>query len=492
MKKIGNIPNLKLSQKPGLVMSPQLQQAIHLLQLSNVELSAYIEEQIAQNPLLEKEKPQESDISLPSSEAADEKVRDNLELGTGNDIELDVPQYLRDTGSSHLGNSRARSQSTNFQSTYETQDWIESLPQDLTLSDYLNAQLNMVFGDPIDIVIGQNLIDMLDSAGYFVGNIDQVVQNVEVSHAHVEMVLGKMKSFEPVGVFAQSLKECLTLQLSDKGMLDSEMEILLNDLHSIARFDISKLMRLTGLSKEELGKKIEVLKSLNPKPGETFGNVLSPAIEPDVFIRRGVNNKWVVELNTETLPKVLINNEYLKEISDLGKDESTRTYVSDLQARAGWLIRATHQRANTILNVASEILKFQKDFFEKGQKYMHPLTLQQVAEEIDMHKSTVSRVTANKFVETPFGVFELKYFFPAAVQSLSGKQVFSVIAVQELIRSLLDTETIDEVFSDDEIVDYLKQQDVDVSRRTVSNYREDLGLKSSVERRRQIKHLGFH
>ena len=324
--------------------------------------------------------------------------------------------------------------------------------------------------------------------GYLRADIHDISENLGVSPARVQSLLTQLQSFEPTGVFARNLQECLALQLREKDTLDVAMQALLDNLELLAKHDLTKLMKLCEVDKEELLMRVKRLKSLAPKPGLAFGGEMAAAIEPDVFVRETPQGGWAVELNSDTLPRVLVDKRYYNEICAVATDAASKEFMSECHANANWLVKSLDQRARTILKVSSEIIKQQDGFFAFGIDHLRPLNLKTVAEAIEMHESTVSRVTSNKFMSTPRGVFELKYFFTASIPSIEGGEGHSAEAVRHKIKILISEETAETVKSDDKLVNLLRAQGIDIARRTVAKYRESMGIPSSVERRRIFKH----
>jgi RNA polymerase sigma-54 factor len=302
----------------------------------------------------------------------------------------------------------------------------------------------------------------------------------------VEAVIAKLQGLEPAGVFARSLEECLALQLKDRNRFDPAMAALVAHLDLVAKRDHAALRQLCRVDLDDLKDMIAELRALNPKPGHAFGSEPVQPVIPDVLVRASPEGAWIIELNTETLPRVLINNQYLARVSSAARSED-KLYLSECQANATWLVKSLDQRAKTILKVAREIVRQQDAFLVLGVQHLRPLNLRNVAEAIEMHESTVSRVTSNKYMATPRGIFELKYFFTTAIASSDGDgDAHSAEAVRHRIKDLVAQEG-DDVLSDDTIVEKLKAQGVDIARRTVAKYREGLGIPSSVQRRRERK-----
>lgn len=498
-------PKLQQRQSQSLVMTPQLQQAIKLLQLNNIELSAFIEEQLEKNPLLERgsgtdNRRDEASASSNETSLDQGSASEGLKLdGTGADASqsFDAPDHAvdseagpaeRQSNSSHDGLDRHRLGRDFSVGGGDDYDPMSNQAEVRSLSDVLTEQLGLAIHDEKDRLIGQYLIDQVDENGYFRGTAEDIAERLGVATLRVSSVLTTLKTFEPTGVFAQNLAECLSLQLKEQKKLDDVMTTILENLEMVARHDLPKLAKLADLSLERLKDRLGLIRSLSPKPGLAYGGDMAAAIAPDVFIRETPQGGWSVELNTETLPRVLVNNQYVAEISKLTTDESSKAFISECHQSANWLVRSIDQRARTILKVAIEIVKQQDEFFAFGLDHMRPLNLKTVADAIEMHESTVSRVTSNKFMSTPRGMFELKFFFSAAIPSTSGGEAYSAEAVRHKIKILIGEEfDVKSVKSDDKIVSLLRDQGVDVARRTVAKYREALGIASSVERRRQFK-----
>ena len=486
-------PKLQLKQGQSLVMTPQLQQAIKLLQLSNIELAAFVDEQLESNPLLERgtgdENRRGEDISLDDVPSGGDVT---FETPAASAADLDAPDHAiapeataADVGGSVDWSKAGSGGSFNSSGDY---DAAANTAADISLIDHLTEQLSMSGLEGTERLIAQHLIDHVDENGYLRASLEDLAENLGVSLARVQSLVTQMQSFEPTGVFARDLRECLSLQLREKNSLDEPMQALLDHLELLAKHDLSKLMKLCELNKEDLLTYIKQLKSLAPKPGLAYGGDMAAAIAPDVFIRETVQGGWAVELNSDTLPRVLVDNRYYNEVSAIATDEESKTFMSECHANANWLVKSLDQRARTIMKVASEIVKQQDGFFAYGVDHMRPLNLKTVAEAIEMHESTVSRVTSNKFMSTPRGVFELKYFFTASIPSIDGGEAHSAEAVRNKIKILIGEETAGSVKSDDKLVTLLRAQGIDIARRTVAKYRESMGIPSSVERRRVFKH----
>lgn len=474
---------LDLRQSQNLVMTPQLQQAIKLLQLNNVELLEFIEAEIAQNPLLEK-LPTEAETEAAEKPAPEQNdnVQEDFDSGwTGNEAEGPQQSSDFDAGTAMIGAGGNR----NFDELDETSD--SFLTRTETLREHLVEQLNMTFDDARDRLIGAMLIDLVDEAGYLREGYDDLAVKLGCDEARVETLLAVMKKFSPSGIFARDLKECLTLQLEEQGKLDKPMSILLDNLNLLAGHDMEALAKKCDVNGLYLLDMIGDIKSLNPKPAANFDHVVVQTAIPDVLMKRlpkNLGGGWRVELNTETLPRVLVNNEYYTKVSQNSKDKKDREYITTQLNNANWLVKSLDQRAQTILKVASEIVEQQDAFFNFGIEFLRPLTLKDIAEVIGMHESTVSRVTTNKYIGTPRGIFELKYFFSTALVSADGVS-HSSESIKARVKSLIDAEKPGEILSDDAIVDILQKEGIDIARRTVAKYREMLNIPSSVQRRKQ-------
>jgi RNA polymerase sigma-54 factor len=354
-----------------------------------------------------------------------------------------------------------------------------------TLADHLAEQLVLAISDPARRMIGQHLIDLVDESGYLGGDLAVVGERLGAPRSEVEAVLAILQGFDPSGVCARSLEECLALQLREHDRFDPVMATLVAHLDLLARRDLPALRRVCGVDDEDLRDMIAEVRRLNPKPGLAFGSTLVQPIVPDVFVRSALDGGFVVELNSDTLPRVLVNQSYHAEVARTAKGEKDKAYLADCLQSATWLIRALDQRAKTILKVSTEIVRQQDAFFVQGVQHLRPLNLKTIAEAIGMHESTVSRVTANKYMATSRGIFELKYFFTSAIAAADGGEAHSAEAVRDRIRRLIDGERPHDVLSDDTIVEKLRDAGIGIARRTVAKYREAMRIPSSVRRRRE-------
>ncbi|HTM71802.1 MAG TPA: RNA polymerase factor sigma-54 [Pseudolabrys sp.] len=489
---------LEIRQSQALVMTPQLLQAIKLLQLSSLDLAAYVEGELERNPLLERaesEAPVSESAPEPQAggdaKAADwagdelETSRTAIEERLGTELE----NVFDDDGAGKTavpdappGYSQWSGVGSGGAEGYDLEAFASA---ERTLSDHLTDQLALAVIDPVDRMIGQYLVDMVDEAGYLAGDIAAVAEKLGASVARVETVLTVLQRFEPVGVFARNLTECLALQLKERDRFDPAMQVLVQNLDLLAKRDLPGLRRLCGVGDEDLVDMIAEIRDLNPKPGLAFGSSTVQPVVPDVFVRAAPDGSWQVELNSDTLPKVLINQRYYAEVSKTTRNDKDKSYLAECFQTATWLVRALDQRAKTILKVSSEIVRQQDAFLVHGVEHLRPLNLKTVAAAISMHESTVSRVTANKYMATSRGIFELKYFFTPAIASADGGEAHSAEAVRHRIKQMIDAEGPRGVLSDDIIVDKLKEAGIDIARRTVAKYREAMRIPSSVQRRRE-------
>ena len=497
---------LEFRQTQALVMTPQLMQAIKLLQLSNLDLAAYVEGELERNPLLERATENETDaepsalVSEPEPPPHEPSAADWLgdDLATSRAaIEDRLGTRLDNVFPEDSGEAPARrggempasySEWANVgaggrdEGDYNLEAFVSA---ETTLADHLAEQLMLAIADPGRRIIGQHLIDLVDDAGYLSGDLAAVAERLGAPPAEVESVLAILQTFDPPGVCARNLTECLGLQLRERDRFDPAMQALIEHLDLVAKRDFAALRRLCGVGEEDLSEMIAELRRLNPKPGLAFGSAVVQPIVPDVLVRRSRDGGWNVELNSDTLPKVLVNQTYCAQIAGAARTETEKAYLADCMQSASWLVRALDQRARTILKVATEIVRQQDGFFAHGVQHLRPLNLKAVADAIGMHESTVSRVTANKYMATIRGIFELKYFFTSAIPAAGGGDAHSAEAVRHRIKQLIDAEAPDAILSDDTIVERLHDAGIDIARRTVAKYREAMRIPSSVQRRRE-------
>ena len=491
---------LELRQGQALVMTPQLQQAIKLLQLSNIELNSFVETELERNPLLERPddyaepvvaEPERAAIGDdgPEAQGADEWLASGeaaadpaaaLDTAYENiDPEADVSDHSMPMDS---GWASTRSGSQSIDDGEFNLD--ATLAEEKTLHDHLREQLPLAFADPVRRLIATNLVDLVDETGYLRGDLDDLADRLGAPLALVEDTLRSLQRLDPAGCSARSLAECLTLQLKESNRYDSVIGTLIDNLHLLAQHNLPALRRLCKVDQSELSEMIAEIRGLNPKPGLKFGSVIVQTVVPDVIVRPRSDGAWRVELNSETLPKVLVNQSYFSVVASSAKNSKDKVYLQECLQTANWLVKSLDQRARTILKVSEEIVRQQDAFFAYGVQHLRPLNLKTVADAIGMHESTVSRVTSNKYLATNRGIFELKYFFTSSIASSAEGEAHSSESVRHRIKQMIDAERAEDILSDDKLVDMLKASGMDIARRTVAKYREGMHIASSVQRRR--------
>jgi len=489
---------LELRQGQGLVITPQLQQAIKLLQLSNLELEAYVDGELERNPLLQRDdRDNEAEPEVAARESEDfasDQIPDGAaeaQMDMSHDAESSPGE--RATGDSaeagQAGGAIDWSRAGNGGSGFEDGEDMESrLSREKSLSDHLHDQLAAAGFVGPEAAAATVLIDSVDEGGYLRCDLAETAERLGCDLTFLEDVLRMLQGFEPVGVFARDVRECLMIQLKDRNRCDPAMLALLDNLDLLAKRDMAGLRRACGVDDEDLREMIAELRALTPRPGASFGGEPSQPVTPDVYVREGLGGMWNVELNTDTLPRLLVDQRYHARVAGAARTEQEKVFVSDCLTSANWLVKSLDQRAKTILKVASEIVRQQDGFLAFGVEHLRPLNLKTVADAIGMHESTVSRVTSNKYIATPRGLFELKFFFTSGIASTGGGEAHSSESVRHRIRQLIDAENSEiDVHSDDRIVEILKETGVDIARRTVAKYREAMRIPSSVERRRMLK-----
>jgi RNA polymerase sigma-54 factor len=492
---------LEIRQGQSLVMTPQLQQAIKLLQLSNIELAEYCEAELEKNPLLERDDSAAAPVAenvaaeVPAANERADEGRLEKELAREDfsktaDMDAAAHDNMYDGDIAPRAAEGPSGQLTDWTSVksgnaFEGEDGMESsLAPAETLKDHLEAQLAIAALLPEDRMIASALIESVDEAGYLRADLGELTERLGCEIEDVEAVLGVVQGFDPLGVAARDLAECLAIQLRAQDRLDPAMQALLTRLDLVARRDMAQLTQLCGVDSEDIADMIGEIRGLSPKPGLIFGAEPVTPVVPDVFVRVGPDGGWLIELNSDTLPRLLVNNRYYSKVAKGARDKDSKNYLVDCLNSANWLVKSLDQRARTILKVASEIVRQQDAFLTHGVRHLRPLNLRIVADAIQMHESTVSRVTSNKYIATPRGVFELKYFFTASIQSIGGAESHSAEAVRDRIREMIENEAPREILSDDRIVSLLTADGVNIARRTVAKYREAMRIPSSVERRR--------
>ena len=495
------VQRLEMRQGQSLVMTPQLLQAIKLLQLSHLDLVSYVEAELERNPLLEAaDRDGEGGADLALAElghgAAETLRAGDIDLSRG---EIDADQgpaldnvfddapatVLPDAGTDAFTLSTPAWQKSGGSFEGDDTDFAARLVDEPTLHEHLLRQLDLATASGIDRLIGRHIIDAVDEAGYLSESCELLADHLGVGIAEVERVLATVQRFSPTGIAARTLAECLANQLRERNRFDPAMEALVGRLDLVARRDMTALRRVCGVDDDDLADMLAEIRQLDPKPGHAFGGGPVQTLVPDVFVRAAPDGSWLVDLNPDTLPKVLVNQAYHAKVSRQAKGEAEKSFISECLQNANWLTRSLEQRQKTILKVASEIVRQQDGFFAHGVAFLRPLNLKTVADAIGMHESTVSRVTSNKAIGTARGTLEMKYFFTASIPSASGAEAHSSEAVRHRIRQLVDGEGAEDILSDDALVQRLKREGIDIARRTVAKYRESLRIPSSVDRRRE-------
>ena len=473
--------NLKLKQSQSLVMTPQLQQAIKLLQLNNLELSNLIYKELEENPFLENES---SDENIELAEEKTDDVDESFASGESLSDEPKIDDYENrwDLDSTQINSRKGlNSDSTDPGSVLE-----QTLAEKITLKSILKNQAQLEFSIDNEKKIAELLIDYIEPSGWLLQSLEELESFSGFTKEQIESVLKRMQKFDPSGVFARNLKECLSLQLENEDSLTEKNKIIIDNLELLGEGSLRELQKLTNMNDEDLKESIRKIRLLNPKPGFKYSEENSDLLSPDVIVTKN-DKEWSVELNNSTLPKVTVNNEYVNEIEALRCSESDKKFISENINSAKWLLKAIEQRNITTLKISSEIVNQQKEFFEKGKKFLKPMILKDVAKKIDMHESTVSRVTANKLILTPRGIFEMKIFFSASINSMNEGESHSAASVRESLKKLITNEPLNSPFSDEALVGKLQLEGINLARRTVAKYRELLNIPSSSTRRRMMK-----
>jgi len=491
-------PRLDLRQSQSLVMTPQLQQAIKLLAASNLEIESFIAEALEANPLLDTgapspDEPERGEVAvvLPEDAPADQLMA----LGGGEgDAPLDLASVDRDwdTGDGEARNARdaewgaAAGGGGDFD---DLPDWEQLRAAEVTLSEHLEAQVGALTTDTRTAFVARHIIGLLDEAGYLATPIDEVADDLSVELFEAEAALALVQSLDPSGVGARNLAECIAIQAREADRYDPCMAALIANLDLVARGEVERLKRLCRVDDEDFADMLRELRSYNPRPGLAFMPSATGTVVPDILITANASGGWDIALNEDTLPKLIVNRGYFLELNAGAANKESQGWLKEKLADAHWLIRALDQRQKTILKTAAEIVRQQDGFFRRGVAELRPLTLREVAEKIEMHESTVSRVTSNKYLACARGTFELKYFFTSGVASADGEGASSA-AIKARIKALIDAETAKDILSDQQLAEMLQKEGFDLARRTVAKYREAIGLGSSAERRRAKKLAG--
>ncbi len=475
---------LQARQTQSLVITPQLMQAIRLLQMSSLELERFVAAELEQNPLLEED--EEGGAAAPTPTDGGEATADTEIAADNTALEaIDAERsdlFPNDSGydasPAHSPGNTAVAPSAPAEFGVE-----QTLAARPSLDELLERKIDAVFTDPAERAIALALTAGLDEAGYLTIEIEAVARSLDVAPERVELVLGTCQDIAPTGVFARSLAECLELQLAERGRLDQPMQTLLANLEALAAGRSAELAALCGAGHAGLKRLVAELRSLDPKPGLAFVHEPTRTLVPDVFVRPGPDSDWIVELNDAVLPRLIVNNSYYAHVSSRSAPQE-RAFLDECRDKAKWLTKSLDQRARTMLRVATQIVRRQEGFLTDGVTHLKPLNLRMIADTLGIHESTVSRASANKTIATPRGIYEFRYFFTGAIPASAGGEAHSSEAVKHRIRKTIMEESPDAVLSDDAIVALLSREGVEIARRTVAKYREAMRIGSSVERRR--------
>jgi RNA polymerase sigma-54 factor len=453
---------LTIEQTQKLSMTPELIQAIKILQLNNMDLTDYVQTELLENPILEEDKRAAENDGEPAVVEID--IRDKI-----------VEDNYDDDNYKQWENS----------SDHEDYSFEQYTSAEETLQDFLNEQLQLSRLEGRQKEICSFIIDAIDDNGYLTMTTEEIMAAFDAEEDEVENVLAYVQNMEPSGVGARNLAECLEIQLAARGLLTDEMEFVIeNMLQDVADNKISAIAREVGLKNDQVQQMIDLLRTLEPKPGRQFatGGETTRYVVPDIIVEK-INGEYVVSTNETSIPKLMVSSYYSQLSQSAKHDEELNKYLTNRFNSAMWLIRSIEQRKQTIFNVAVAIVHYQIDFFDNGEKYIRTLTLKQIADELGIHESTVSRAINGKYMQSPRGVFELKYFFSSGVSVSSGEGLSSN-SVKSIIKDMIDGEDQKKPLSDQDMVEMLKEKGIEISRRTVAKYRESMGIQSSSKRRR--------
>lgn len=470
--------DLTIEQTQKLVMTPELIQAIQILQFNTQELDSYVQEQLLTNPVLEQ----------GASAAGESQERHDQEAGSGEEVsapekgdsDIDWKEYLKDRQYDDISYRQWE-----YKDPEEKENSYEQYTTyDVTLPEHLMFQLQFASHKKGCRNVGRYIIESLDENGYMTSTVEEIARATGVSEDKIEEVLDIIHTFDPAGVGARDLKECLLIQMQHKGMLTDEYETVIKDhLEDIAANRLGAISKAMGIPVKEIQEMADVIKLLEPKPGRQFASQTDTRyIVPDVLVER-VDDEYVVTVNDSSTPHLMVSSYYEKLLTEAEKDSNLSKYLTDRLNSAVWLIKSIDQRKQTIYNVVKAVVKYQKDFFDKGSKYLKTLTLKQIAEEVGIHESTVSRSINGKYLQSPMGVFEIKYFFSGGVAGDQGEGISSK-SIKSFIKEIVDSEDPKSPYSDQAMVEMLKEKGIDISRRTVAKYRDEMNILSSSKRRR--------
>ena len=483
--------NLNIKQKQSLVMTPQLQQAIKLLQLTNLELKQFLEEQTFDNPFInveeETQASEKKDLDIIPSEKNDSNSEQVLanETTSFSDDPTSNEDYDNRFDNANIDYGIAANSKSN-----NGEDWdliASTVPNhEKSLIAHIEDQLPYLLNTPREHFIARFFLEALEPSGWLGKSLDDIQIEAGTDYDDLENILVKLQAVEPTGLFARNLSECLRLQISDKGLMCNELSILLDNLLLLGKGDLKGLMKRIGCNEQKIKEFLVIIRSVDPKPGSSFSSEDSNNHKPDLLVRK-MGGDWIVDLNRSTLPSININEDYAKKLSPQGRNNKIDDYASQAISSARWLKRALEQRNITTLKIAAEIIKRQSSFLEKGMDFLQPLSLKDIATAIKMHESTVSRVTNGLMVATPKGTFPLKSLFSVTIETEDKENSKSAAAVRNMIKKILHEEKGDKPLSDDIIAKLVSKNGVKLARRTVAKYREMLNIPSSSERKRRAK-----
>ncbi len=490
--------SLNLRQKQSLVMTPQLQQAIRLLQMTNLDLRQYLETECSENPFLEVDSEEDSNNIKANETVLEQETTSENDPSNEIDNVLSEGTALTDDPTANIDyENRFETELTDFRqptssvSQGDDYDFISSSVENnpISLQEHVYQQIDMKFKEVNERVVAHAFTESLQPTGWINTDISNIASICGTTEEFSEKILYELQEFEPAGLFARNLKECLSIQASDKGLLSNQFKILLDNLELLAKGQFDTLQRKLKCNKETLLDQIKLLRSFNPKPGERFDQNFQQITAPDLMVRKSQDG-WTVDLNRSNLPTIHINSSYAEDIQTKSRNDEASEYAAQAVASARWLKRAVAKRNSTTLKVGSEIIRRQTAFLEQGLDYLKPLSLKDIAEEVKMHESTISRVTSGLLINTPRGTFPLKSFFSISIDTDKPGIETSAAAVRNLIKTIVLDENPTKPLSDESLAEIISAKGVKLARRTVAKYRELMKIPSSSERRRRAKVFG--
>ena len=473
--------NIQTSQKQGLALTAQVQQAIKLLHMTNIEIKEFVEKEFEENPFVETGD-QTLEQHFEQAEVSDNKSTDEYldtpAFTSGTNESKVVTENQFETGDGYLPRSTVSKQYTDYDMINLVKEENKSL---YSHCYHFVASLNLRAAEQ---VIANKLVEALEQTGWITEDLNKIAEALHCNTTNIENVLLKLQDIEPAGIFARNLRECLILQAKDAQLYDENMSVVLDNLHLMASGKFELLRRRSGCTDQEISSVFKIIKSFDPKPGLKFEKIDAPIREPDLIVKEH-NNSWIVELNNSNLPSVVVEKGYAQELRKKVNDKSSREFVQNKISEAKWLEKAIEKRNDTMLRVGHEIIKRQKDFLEYGVQSIKPMILKDIAEAVEMHESTISRVTTGSLIQTPQGTIELKAFFSVGLQQDGENEMKSSTSIKHRIKMLIAQENPSKPISDDRIVEVLSDQGVSLARRTVAKYRKLDNIPSSFARKRR-------